>query len=275
MNVLQKIKNFFLNDKIILGFIVLNLIVALVQDSGFEYSFLKVCDILITVIFLIEMLVKISTWGLKKYCQSRWNQLDGVLVLVSLPSLVNFFLPTGLWDLSILLTIRTLRIFRSFRIVKYFPNVKKIAAGLKLALRDTFSVFGGFLVLIIVVALINCTLFRNVAPEFFATPLDSIYSVFRLFTVEGWYEIPDTIADFYNGNSLIKHGVKIYFCFLLIGGGIIGMSFVNSIFVDAMVSDNNDDLNAEVNQLNDKIDTLTKKIEDLTKKLEDSNGRTQ
>lgn len=30
--------------------------------------------------------------------------------------------------------------------------------------------------------------------DFFSTPLNSIYSVFRLFTVEGWYEIPDAIA---------------------------------------------------------------------------------
>ena len=29
---------------------------------------------------------------------------------------------------------------------------------------------------------------------------------------------------------------------LLIMGGIIGMSFINSIFVDAMVADNNDDI---------------------------------
>lgn len=43
------------------------------------------------------------------------------------------------------------------------------------------------------------------------------------------------------------------------------MSLVNSIFVDAMVSDNNDDLVAEVKRLEGKIDRLTEKITDLQK----------
>ena len=38
------------------------------------------------------------------------------------------------------------------------------------------------------------------------------------------------------------------------------MSFINSIFVDAMVSDNNDELEAEVKKLNEKIDALTEEI---------------
>ena len=55
-------------------------------------------------------------------------------------------------------------------------------------------------------------------------------------------------------------GVRIYFVLILILGGIIGLSLVNSIFVDAMVSDNNDELEAEVKQLNEKIDLLTEEI---------------
>ena len=35
---------------------------------------------------------------------------------------------------------------------------------------------------------------------------------------------------------------KVYFSILLFMGGIIGMSLVNSIFVDAMVADNNDEV---------------------------------
>ena len=46
---------------------------------------------------------------------------------------------------------------------------------------------------------------------------------------------------------------------LLIGGGIIGMSFINSIFVDAMAEDNNDDVKEKLRQLEQKIDELLKK----------------
>lgn len=57
--------------------------------------------------------------------------------------------------------------------------------------------------------------------------------------------------------------VRIYFVVILIAGGIIGLSLVNSIFVDAMVSDNNDDLEREVKKLNQKIDILTDEIRQL------------
>jgi voltage-gated sodium channel len=51
----------------------------------------------------------------------------------------------------------------------------------------------------------------------------------------------------------------LYFCALLILGGIIGMSFINSIFVDAMVADNNDDVMTKLNELQKSIDELKEK----------------
>jgi voltage-gated sodium channel len=43
---------------------------------------------------------------------------------------------------------------------------------------------------------------------------------------------------------------------LLCGGGIIGLSFVNSVFVDAMVEDNNDDIKEQLNRIEKKLDEL-------------------
>jgi len=84
--------------------------------------------------------------------------------------------------------------------------------------------------------------------------MTSFYTIFRIFTVEGWYEIPDMIAN----NSTPSIGIlsKIYFSVILLLGGIFGLSLVNSIFVDAMVSDNNDELERKINSLENKIDKL-------------------
>ncbi len=49
---------------------------------------------------------------------------------------------------------------------------------------------------------------------------------------------------------------RIYFSILLFLGGIIGMSLVNSIFVDAMAADNNDEVLEKLNQLEKKIDKI-------------------
>jgi voltage-gated sodium channel len=55
----------------------------------------------------------------------------------------------------------------------------------------------------------------------------------------------------------------MYFIFVVISGGIFGLSLVNSIFVDAMVSDNNDELENKIDLLDQKIDKLLTKKEEL------------
>ena len=52
------------------------------------------------------------------------------------------------------------------------------------------------------------------------------------------------------------HVIRLYFCLLLIGGGIIGMSLINSIFVDALAADNNDDVKAKLDDMERKLDRL-------------------
>lgn len=261
----QQITNFFLNDKIILGFIIANAAIIFAQESGFTMPWLYFLDIAISFIFVIEMIVKHRAFGLKNYWKYSWNRLDGILVLLSLPSLLEVFIPTG-YNLSFILSLRVLRVFKFFRIIKFFPNIDELSKGLERAIKDSYSVFFGFVIVIFIFALLNCSLFATAAPEFFGTPLESIYSIFRLFTIEGWYEIPAVITDYYDGSVWIEHLVKLYFSLLLIIGGVIGLSLVNSVFVDAMVSDNNDELNKEVAKLHEKIDSLTEKINELNKK---------
>lgn len=49
---------------------------------------------------------------------------------------------------------------------------------------------------------------------------------------------------------------RIHFSILLFLGGIIGMSLVNSIFVDAMAADNNDEVLEKLSQLERKLDSM-------------------
>lgn len=49
---------------------------------------------------------------------------------------------------------------------------------------------------------------------------------------------------------------RIYFSILLFLGGNIGMSLVNSIFVDAMAADNNDEVLEKLSQLERKLDSM-------------------
>ena len=83
--------------------------------------------------------------------------------------------------------------------------------------------------------------------------------MFKVFTIEGWFEIPDDVTQ--NLSPVSAFFTNVYFIFIVMSGGIFGLSLVNSIFVDAMVSDNNDSLENKIQSLEEKIDLLIKAIE--------------
>lgn len=67
--------------------------------------------------------------------------------------------------------------------------------------------------------------------------------------------MPDAVVS--GGGSTIGVFARIYFSLLLFVGGILGMSLINSIFVDAMVSDNND-------EVLEKLDRIEKQLQKLS-----------
>ena len=249
----------FLNEAFVMAIVLLNAVVIYFQTCDMPWQWLAWVDILCTLLFLFEMFVKLREYGWRGYWSDGWNRMDGILVLLSLPSLLAPLFETG-GAFGIVLALRLLRVLKFFRVMHFFPNFSQVVNGFKLAMRETRAVLMAFAVIIFILALINCALFKELAPEYFATPLRSFYSVFRLFTVEGWYDIPDAIAA--ASTPVVAVWVKCYFCLLLLGGGIIGMSFINSIFVDAMAADNNDDVKAELADMKAELSAIRKLLEE-------------
>lgn len=248
----------FLNDHIMMALILINAITIFLHTSNFNYEWLIWIDELCTLLFVIEMIVKILAFGTHDYWHDGWNRMDGILVILSLPSLLTPFVTVETTGLSFLLVLRLLRVLKFFRLMHFFPNFGKIVTGFKLAMKESWAVLAAFAVIILSFGLINCSLFRDKAPQFFDTPLNSIYSVFRMFTVEGWYEIPDAVAA--ASSPVAAHFVRVYFIVLLIGGGIFGMSFINSIFVDAMVEDNNNDVKEQLKNIEQQLADIQKQL---------------
>lgn len=254
------LRRLFLNDKLILAVILINSAIIYAQVAGYDNLFVNVADMVCTLIFLVEMIVKHAEYGVRGYWKDGWNRLDGTLVILSLPSLLAMFVPLGMLNLSFLLILRLLRVLRFFRVLHFFPNFSKVVQGFTKAMRESYAILLSFFVIIVIFGLINCSLFGEADPDHFRTPLRSIYAVFQICTVEGWYEIPNTVAAYYGGSTVAAEFVRIYFCALLILGGIIGMSFINSIFVDAMVSDNNDDVKEQLDEMQKTLDEIKRSM---------------
>ena len=78
-------------------------------------------------------------------------------------------------------------------------------------------------------------LFGGTSPEHIGDPLRSAYSLFKVFTVEGWHEIPDDLKK--NGADDVQVMLlRVYFVVAVLIGGILGLSLANAVFVDEMTS---------------------------------------
>jgi voltage-gated sodium channel len=256
----------FTNNKFIFSLVVLNAIL-IFTEGFFQVESLwakriEFADNICSLLFTVEAVVKIKFYG-KQYFKDKWNVFDFVLVILVLPSLLLWFSPYNLYHLKFLLPLRVLRVFKFFRLIKFVPNIEHIANGVARALKSSIVVVIAFFMLNFILSIISFTFFRDVAPEYFGNPLMAFYTTFKIFTVEGWYEIPDIIAERTN-SVLLAVGIKIYFVFLLFGGGIFGLSLINSIFVDSMMSDNNDELIHKLEEIEKKLDALGKSMEEKT-----------
>jgi len=265
------LKNLFLNDRFILILILINSFTIFAEgfsELGNEIIFwINIIDSIITILFILEAGVKIFHFSWKNYIASNWNKLDFILVILSLPSIFLLIINSEIHGLSFLLIFRVSRAFKFIRFFKFIPGIDALVRGVQRAVKASVFVLFGFFVFNFIIAILSCYLFKDISPEYFGNPLKSMYSIFKVFTIEGWYEIPDTLSIHTSNTAAAL--IKAYFVIILILGGIMGLSLVNSIFVDSMVMDNNDELEKKIDSLNEKVEILLNN-QDKNRNKEDS-----
>lgn len=249
-------KYIFLNEWFVITAILGNSIVLFVM--GFqEYermNILYALDHSFTIFFILEVIVKVYSMGWKKYIGNKGNQFDFVLVMISMPSIFEIFLQ--LPDMSYLLVFRLLRVLRMLRFMRFIPNIQQMMAGIQRAFKASAFVFAALLTYNVLLAILSTYIFHGEDPYHFGDPFRSLYTIFQMFTLEGWHEIPQAIEANAEPGSWKIPFARLFFLMVVMTGGIFGFSIVNAIFVDEMVMDNNDDLEAKVDNLNEKIDRL-------------------
>jgi len=223
-------------------------------DGLHSIRIMDTIDHFFTIFFIGEIIVKVRAFGWKNYISDSSNKFDFALVAISSPSLFEIFITIP--DVSYLLVFRLLRVFRILRFMRFIPNINQLMAGVARAVRASIFVFAALFIYNFLLAILSSYLFRTHAPEHFGDPLISLYSIFQIFTLEGWNEIPRAIIQNSEAGSWIPGLARLFFVVVVLTGGIFGFSIVNAIFVDEMMMDNNDVLEAKVDRLNEKIDKL-------------------
>ena len=250
------IKRFLLSERNILVIIMVNAItIFLMYFPSLEGNkYLLLLDHLFLVIFCVEAGVKIQSSNWKYYIANRWNQFDFTIVLLSLPSLMEIFV-IDMPNTSLLLVLRLFRLIRLVRFIRFVPHITQIMAGLARALKSSVFILLALIFFNFMLALLSCHLFRYLAPEYFGNPLLSAFSIFQLFTLEGWNEIPQLIAE-RSQNGVVEGLARFYFVSVVLFGGIFGLSLANAIFVDEMTIDNTHNLEKKIDRLQQQIGQL-------------------
>lgn len=222
-------------------------------------AWLEYLDMAFILLFVLEASCKIGTLGMASYFRSGWNRFDFAIVLLSMPTLLVPF--TDVPDTAFFIVLRLFRLVRIARVLRFVPNMHHILAGLGRALKASVFVFFALGFLLFIFSIMTCHFYHDVVPELFGDPLLSLYSVFQLFTVEGWYEIPNLVAQRTDKPWVIGL-TRLYFAVVVLLGGVLGMSLANAVFVDEMTMDNTDELEAKVDQLSEQIAELKQMLQD-------------
>ena len=244
---------FFTNETIVMSVITIYSIVLFIDGFPQIHNFFPgigslffTSEYICTVYFVFEALCKIYVYGFKSYIKEPWNKFDLLIVIVSLPSLLSPFI--AVVAMSNILALRIARLARLFKLLRFIPNGPKIWEGIQRALRASVGVIFALLMMNLLLAMGASILFGEEAPEYFGNPLISLYSMFKVFTIEGWFEIPDAISQ-KAGTASWGFFVRSYFVFAVLVGGILGLSLANAVFVDEMTADNTDNVEKMVAKL--------------------------
>ncbi|MEO1728266.1 MAG: ion transporter [Bacteroidota bacterium] len=251
---------FLIDQRLVLSVIVLNAVALFVAafpdlDPGTRAA-MRWVDFGCLVYFVVEAVLKIwDARGFRGYWADAWNRFDFVIVAASLPALAEPFVTFSMSAFAVLTLLRLGRLLRLLRLFRFVPEIDKLRQGIVRALKASVPVFLVLALFNVILGLGANMLFGHIAPQHFGDPLHALYTLFKVFTVEGWYEVPDALAEEGVAAGWIV-AVRAYFVIALLFGGLLGLSLANAIFVDEMTLDNTEKVEQMVQDLHDEVRAL-------------------
>lgn len=249
------LKRIFYNENVINGAVILNcLVIFLLLFNELPVStriYLVIIDWLFNFFFITECFVKIYNDG-TTYFRKYNNIFDFILVMFLVIAIVfnNYYIVSNFY------VIRIIRIWKCSKLFNLIPNYQRLITNIKLAFKTSFELFIGVLSIIFIISLLLTTIYGETSVEYFGNPFKSMYSIFRILTLEGWYEIPNILSN--DENIVISFLTKTLFSLIVLIGGIFGVSFITSIVTDELSTDNNNDVLTELKEIKEQIKNLKK-----------------
>lgn len=245
------------------------------------FFYFDLADASITLFFLCEIIYKISNnydKGLKakfKYYwkHDHWNKLDFISLILALPSLGVLFIN----DLELFAgftVLRSLRIFKFIRVIEFIPEGKRIVPQLVRALKAVMFIIFAFIIYSTIISLISVSIYKSYTDDYFTNAFDSFFTIFKIFSGDGFSDVVADITDHPDCSLSFAYFTKFYFVFIVFTGSILGLSLINSIFIDQMTIAKDEHDSSEkkiIADLKSEIEEVKKQNQEIIQLLNDRN----
>jgi voltage-gated sodium channel len=260
----EKVKQFVEKNSIqnfIIALIIFNSItIGMETSSAIMNSFgniLLLIDKIILAIFVLEILLKLYAYGFG-FFKSGWNVFDFSIVAIAL-------LPAS----GVFAVLRSLRIFRSLRLIKNVPKLRFIVESLFHSLPSLVWIFVLLALVFYVFSVIGTKLFGVDYPHWFGDLGASMFSLFQIMTLEGWAEISREI--------MAKYPLaNIYFILFILLASYTTLNIFIAIVVNTMAEVQQKVSNEEVEKIgtiiqdeNEELKTDIKLLKEQILKMEE------
>lgn len=179
---------------------------------------LFVTNIIVTIIFALEMIIKLIGLGWKGYKHDLFNRFDGIMVILGLIDMI--FVSSGLNGLIVL---RAFRLLRVFKLARRWTSLRLLLTKMAKSL-PTISYLGLLCLLcMFIYSLLGMQFFGGKLKDGDGEParanFDNLYwsfiTIFQIITGENWNEV------MYSAIASTNWFASMYFISLLIIGNYI------------------------------------------------------
>ncbi len=180
-----------------------------------QHETLMKLDDAILWIFVAELFLRVLAHG-KRFLTDPWSIFDTLVVGVSFMPLAGGFA-----------ALRAFRVFRVLRLVSAFPKLRSVVSGLLGAIPGIASVAVLMVLIVFVSSILATNLFGERVPHYFGDLWLSMFTLFKVMTLEGWPDIADAVMAVYPW-------AWVFFLIYILVATLTLLNFFVAIIVNAM-----------------------------------------
>ena len=151
------------------------------------YGLLLITDYAITIIFLIEIIIRfLAEKRTKDFFSDGWNIFDLVIVIGSL-------IPASVTES--VLVLRLLRLLRLLRIISFIPELQTIVENLAVSLRKSVYILLLIFIITYIYAVVGTTYFADIPNAQFKTLGESMITLVQVATMSSWENVLASVSE--------------------------------------------------------------------------------